>query len=230
MDFGRLERVERGIHALGWTCERAQGPQPLGNDGCGLLGGQVRLEQTRVKAAPFAATIARLVGHTSSRMVERACGHRNDVAFRNAMTQLPAMPVIPAAGRKWGAGGSSFPETGETQATRSPPQLQEQPVPGAGIEPATRGFSVPGVTPVTHQKETAFGPPERRTVTPAQQRTTPPPPKVGITQPGTMRKVSGPLAALQEKLANTELRIVQPATAQIERRRARLAAKKEPGW
>ncbi len=88
-----------------------------------------------------AFSVAKLMGHNSSRTVEPGSAHLNDIAFRNAMNQRPARPVTPADGSNWGADGTGFPEPGEPPETRHPPHLQEQPVPGAGIEPATRGFS-----------------------------------------------------------------------------------------
>jgi integrase len=88
-------------------------------------------------------TVAKLMGHTSSRMVELVYGHLNDVAFINAVKRLPALPTLPEPGSKWVVNSSGAPETGETDATPQPEESWCSAVPRAGIEPATRGFSVP---------------------------------------------------------------------------------------
>ena len=91
-------------------------------------------------------TVAKLMGHTSSRMVELVYGHLNDIAYVNAVKVLPALPMPPKPGSQWVADASSFPETSETHETSSTDSTQRNDnfsVPRAGIEPATRGFSVP---------------------------------------------------------------------------------------
>ena len=88
-------------------------------------------------------TVAKMMGHTSSRMVELVYGHLNDAASLNAMNVMPPLPTLPPAGSKWVAMQGPKPEISETPETPPTESSQHLPVPRAGIEPATRGFSVP---------------------------------------------------------------------------------------
>jgi Phage integrase family len=88
-------------------------------------------------------TVGKLMGHTSSRMVELVYGHLNDVTFINAVKQLPALPEPQNPGSKWVAMRSGFPETSETHETRTSLEHQVLRVPKDGVEPPTRGFSIP---------------------------------------------------------------------------------------
>ncbi len=85
-------------------------------------------------------TVARLMGHTTSRMVELVYGHINNTAFLKAMQQLP---VLPERGSHRVVNVGSVPETPETHETAHSKEFQGFEVPKAGIEPATRGFSIP---------------------------------------------------------------------------------------
>ncbi len=97
--------------------------------------------------------VARLLGHTTSRMVELVYGHLNDETLKNAVSTLPelpkALPKAPKAKKKPPKSGSKWVvETGAGQ--RQPRQMQQTlpkkinklTVPRGGIEPPTRGFSV----------------------------------------------------------------------------------------
>jgi len=83
--------------------------------------------------------VARLMGHSSTRMVELVYGQLTDATYRDAIARMP--------------GGSNC-NAGVTDAVQNPGKdgtygtVKTEPsagnlVPRAGIEPATRGFSVP---------------------------------------------------------------------------------------
>jgi hypothetical protein len=96
--------------------------------------------------SPFEVSL--LLGHADSRMVERiySAMKAEDVGKRLgkalAKVTLPDVPVS-AAGDKW------VPDTGgrvrrkRAHETTEPPEVRQPTVPRAGVEPATRGFSVP---------------------------------------------------------------------------------------
>ena len=92
-------------------------------------------------------TVARLLGHTTSRMVEMVYGHLDDATKRRAVAHLPALPSPRASGSTSVADAGRkevSPATHETGTERkSPGKTGASTVPRAGIEPATRGFSIP---------------------------------------------------------------------------------------
>ena len=111
------------------------------------------------------AVVAKLMGHASTRMVDLVYGRLNEENFRTAARRLPCLE-LPAPGSKWvaeparkertrRAGRTSAAssacathgaESGETQGTlqsTGPLMFGRDEVPGPGIEPGTRGFSVP---------------------------------------------------------------------------------------
>lgn len=101
-------------------------------------------------------TVGKLMGHTTSRMVELVYGHLNDEAFIGAMQELPDLGPLPAPGSQWVAKRSGSPETGETHETSPTQKHQVLRVPKAGIEPATRGFSKSMSRPVRPQLRLVF--------------------------------------------------------------------------
>ena len=94
------------------------------------------------RAGVDSAVVAKLLGHSSTRMVDLVYGHLGDENFITAAAKLPVVEVPPigstletADGRFQGLGGILGPDAaGDSQRLE---------VPRAGIEPATRGFSVP---------------------------------------------------------------------------------------
>jgi integrase len=84
--------------------------------------------------------VAQLVGHTSTRMVELVYGRLNHATLKRAVDQLPELP---------GLGSNGVENPGRLQRQERPMrlasavELREVTVPRGGIEPATRGFSVP---------------------------------------------------------------------------------------
>jgi hypothetical protein len=87
-------------------------------------------------------TVASMMRHSSSVMVEKVYGQLNNAAFITASKLLPPMLPVPEAGSKWVADESGLPETSETpetSPTAQPPETKQPSVPKAGIEPATRG-------------------------------------------------------------------------------------------
>ena len=97
--------------------------------------------------------VAHLLGHSSTKMVETVYGHLGNENYRNAATKLPALPrsagsqsVVTRSARQ---ASEARPHRTEPAAkTRKPARKNaadgssRTAVPGAGIEPATRGFSV----------------------------------------------------------------------------------------
>ena len=90
-------------------------------------------------------TVARLLGHSTTRMVERVYGQISDARYKAAMEQL--------------GGCASFvpreipPEAlGGTQGTGSDEPSAQSAVPRDGIEPSTRGFSVRGLRVISGGK------------------------------------------------------------------------------
>ena len=110
--------------------------------------------------------VARMMGHSSTKMVDTIYGQLGDPSFEVAAGKFPAMSLPPAgsasvaerartrrtrgAGRRSAAtitSGTPGAENSETQGTlqSTGPLMFErvEEVPGPGIEPGTRGFSVP---------------------------------------------------------------------------------------
>ncbi len=88
-------------------------------------------------------TVAKLLGHTSSRMVELVYGRLNDLTFQNAVARLPSLPATPRAGSKWVANNGAPVRLDGQMRQPELPKFSEVMVPRGGIEPPTRGFSVP---------------------------------------------------------------------------------------
>jgi len=88
-------------------------------------------------------TVAKLLGHTSSRMVELVYGRLNDLTYQNAVAMLPSLPATPPAGSKWVANNGAPVRLDGQMRQPKLPKFSEVMVPRGGIEPPTRGFSVP---------------------------------------------------------------------------------------
>ncbi len=92
-------------------------------------------------------TVARLLGHTTSRMVEMVYGHLDDATKRRAVAHLPALPSpggsgstsVADSGRKLASAATH--ETGD--GTKKAAKTRPTEMPRDGIEPPTRGFSIP---------------------------------------------------------------------------------------
>ena len=111
------------------------------------------------------AVVARLLGHSSTRMVDLVYGKLNDENYKTAVARLPAL-ALPPVSSEWvaerapteraeraerqpavsTATTTENPENIEAPGTlqsRGPLVSYEMSVPGPGIEPGTRGFSIP---------------------------------------------------------------------------------------
>jgi integrase len=101
--------------------------------------------------------VARLLGHTTSRMVELVYGHLNNEAFKRAVATLPAMPKRPEEpGSKWVV-EKDAPERKRRRSRKAPPTDSKVLVPRGGIEPPTRGFSEMYARLLTYGKRKATG-------------------------------------------------------------------------
>jgi hypothetical protein len=96
--------------------------------------------------SPFEVSL--LLGHADSRMVERIysalkaehVGKRLGKAL--ARVKLPDVPVS-ASGDKWVPDTNGRVRQKRPTEMSEPPEVRQLAVPRAGVEPATRGFSVP---------------------------------------------------------------------------------------
>ncbi len=111
------------------------------------------------------AVVAKLMGHSSTRMVDLVYGKLNEENYRTAARRLPSLD-LPEPGSKWvakpartgrtgrarrrsaatitsGTPGAENIETQGTLQSTGPLMFDQEEVPGPGIEPGTRGFSVP---------------------------------------------------------------------------------------
>jgi integrase len=92
------------------------------------------------QAGVDSAAVAKLLGHTSSRMVDLVYGHLTDATRRAAVEQLPRLG--PGDKRVIDEGGSRGPRRPKRKAAFSEtPENAASEVPRGGIEPPTRGFS-----------------------------------------------------------------------------------------
>ncbi len=97
-----------------------------------------------VQAGVPLLVVARLLGHSSTRMVERVYGHLSQASYRDAIDRTFGC----AAGVQ-----HAFPQQGSSGGAGTSPILQivndvaEVVVPSPGIEPGTRGFSGRFATP-----------------------------------------------------------------------------------
>lgn len=84
-------------------------------------------------------TVGRMLGHSTSRMVELVYGHLDDAAYRRAVESIGTVT------RVYRASAPEAREAGEKTSGLSPNSAETGPkvVPRGGIEPPTRGFSIP---------------------------------------------------------------------------------------
>jgi integrase len=100
------------------------------------------------QAGEDSMVVAKLLGHTSSRMVELVYGHLNDGALARAVVHLPPVPDAPPPPdpdlRSTCVANEGVPPVHEgRRASRKGLDTAEIRVPRDGVEPPTRGFSVP---------------------------------------------------------------------------------------
>ncbi len=88
------------------------------------------------------AVVAKLMGHSSTRMVDLVYGRLNEQNYIQAAARLPGFP-IPDAGSASVVKRALPERTGRALRTTDPQINAGNMVPGGGIEPPTRGFSVP---------------------------------------------------------------------------------------
>jgi integrase len=92
------------------------------------------------------AVVAKLMSHASTRMVDLVYGRSNEQNYIEAAARLPSfsMPEPVSGSGSKSVTERALPErTGRAQRTPEARITSGKVVPGAGIEPATRGFSVP---------------------------------------------------------------------------------------
>jgi len=144
----RWGQVRRDLAA---ACKRAKIPKVTPNDLRRTFSSWLLQEGE----LPF--TVAKLLGHTTTRMVERVYGHLADENYRRAVDKLP-MPAsdemaeqLAETTRLRSKCVANSASSGAEMARMSQPPDQETPaepvcegsqVPRGGIEPPTRGFSV----------------------------------------------------------------------------------------
>lgn len=115
-----------------------------------------------VQAGVPLLVVARLLGHSSTRMVERVYGHLSEQSLRSAIDALSGCAAgvqrtvlsDGTEGTRGTAGGAgaapaSLSISVEESALSSAREGLEK-VPSPGIEPGTRGFSVPGSRPFSN--------------------------------------------------------------------------------
>jgi hypothetical protein len=90
-------------------------------------------------------TVAKLLGHTSSRMVELVYGHLDSDTYKRAIALLPAPALPPEFGSTLVAEadipGGRMRRMRQLGEGDSPTETGNSLVPRTGIEPVTRGFS-----------------------------------------------------------------------------------------
>lgn len=84
--------------------------------------------------------VASLLGHTSSRMVDLVYGHLNDESKVRAIAALPDCATGVKGSRRSAALAAP---SGKSQKAQKARREQRKVVPRGGIEPPTRGFSIP---------------------------------------------------------------------------------------
>ena len=91
------------------------------------------------------AAVAKLLGHASTRMVDLVYGHLSDQTLARTVAMLPPSPAAPAL-RSAGVAEHSAPMRRRAPVGRMTSGVLRSEtagsVPRAGVEPATRGFSV----------------------------------------------------------------------------------------
>lgn len=90
-------------------------------------------------------TVAHLMGHTSTRMVERVYGRLAPATYRAAIDQLPGACNAGATepGAHMAKSARLARSDGSSENKKSPEESELFTVPRLGVEPRTRGFSVP---------------------------------------------------------------------------------------
>jgi integrase len=125
--------VRRDLHA---ACERAEIPHCSPNDLRRTFASWLK------QAGEDSMVVAKMMGHTTSRMVEQTYGHLTNREFQRAIDRLPAPPpassnrVVNSAAKA--ARMSRMPRDAAAQGRETTSNV----VPRGGIEPPTRGFSV----------------------------------------------------------------------------------------
>jgi integrase len=88
------------------------------------------------------AVVAKLLGHTSTKMVDLVYGRLNDGNFTRAAARLPPMASL-EIGSASEADAGHLPGPGRLLGNDQTEKIRGVVVPRGGIEPPTRGFSVP---------------------------------------------------------------------------------------
>ncbi len=136
---GRWGNVRRDLHV---ACKRA-GIEPVSPNDLRRTYASW-LKQRGVDSA----AVAKLLGHTSTRMVDLVYGHLSDDTLAAAVAVLPPTSgsvLVAASGEKLAPArrmATERPLADDRQAAGRPATHRSTSVPRGGIEPPTRGFSV----------------------------------------------------------------------------------------
>jgi integrase len=124
------------VRDLAAACRRAGAPRATPNDLRRTFASWLK------QAGIDSMTVGRLLGHTSSRMVELVYGHLDDEAKRRAVATLS-----PSVTPVYRANAAEAREVREEAKAPSPDHSENGAfmVPRGGIEPPTRGFSIPEI-------------------------------------------------------------------------------------
>jgi integrase len=138
---GAWPNVRRDLEA---ACERAKIDKVTPNDLRRTFASWLK------QAGEDSYAVAKLLGHTSSRMVEMVYGRLDERAMASTVARLPGstggcVNSVPETRGRTGKSG----QDGIAAAARSPSEMSVSEVLGAGIEPATRGFSIRRTRAVT---------------------------------------------------------------------------------
>ncbi len=152
--IGAWPNVRRDLAA---ACKRAGVPRVSPNDLRRTYASW--LKQSGVDSA----VVAKLLGHSSTRMVDLVYGRLADETLSAAVENLPKVPgskwvVEPGAKRARESRQAQARRTRKNQVAEEKTEENEEDrgVPRAGIEPATRGFSVPVQHDITTRLHKVF--------------------------------------------------------------------------
>jgi hypothetical protein len=96
-----------------------------------------------MQAGENTLTVAKLLRHSSTKMLERVYGQLADPALARAVESVPDLPEDLEV-RRTGEGNKGEPvERVRRRRSRKPLEMAHIRVPRDGVEPPTRGFSVP---------------------------------------------------------------------------------------
>jgi integrase len=150
-ELGRIPAAEREGHVVdAWQNVRRDLRAACERAGIGVVSPN-DLRRTFAswlkQAGVDSMTVGRLLGHTTSRMVDLVYGHLDDATKRRAIAHLPSLPATPVSGSASVADGGrrkgSAATLEEADGTKTAAKNAAGGVPRDRIELPTRGFSIP---------------------------------------------------------------------------------------